>query len=124
MAETREEGLLRACENGDLELVRQLVKQGCNPRDVRDRSYLRFGATPLHNACRYVPYAPSFPPLNFMPSLEHLIHYLLQVGLVFGLTCLSNNFHLSKIYHRYNIVTSSKLHKIYPSAQLVILYIA
>ena len=60
MAEAKEEKLLQACEDGDLELIRQLVKEGCNPRDVRDRDLV--DETPLHKACRYVLYV-LLPPL-------------------------------------------------------------
>ena len=58
--EAMERRLLRACVNGDLDLVRQLVKEGCNPRDVRDRD--SYNETALHAASRYVLHAPSFPP--------------------------------------------------------------
>ena len=64
MAEERGRRLLQACKDGDLDLVRRLVNEGCNPRDVRDGGFPGFGGTPLHKACRYVPYATSLPPLE------------------------------------------------------------
>ena len=46
-----EVSLLRACVDGDLELLCHLVSQGCDPNNVRDSNK----ETPLHYACRYVP---------------------------------------------------------------------
>ena len=45
-----EQELLKACEKGDLDRVRQLLSQGCSPMVANDGN-----GTPLHLACRYVP---------------------------------------------------------------------
>ena len=45
-----EERLLEACKKGDLDEVKRLASQGCDPNTIRAGL---FGGTPLHEACRY-----------------------------------------------------------------------
>ena len=42
-------GLIEACESGNLDELKRLIKNGKNPRDVRP-----YGSTLLHIACRFV----------------------------------------------------------------------
>ena len=43
-----EKNLLQACREGNFNLARQLIRQGCNPKSVREKNN---GSTPLHYAC-------------------------------------------------------------------------
>ena len=52
-----EEKLLQACKDGDFNRALQLIRQGCNPKHVREKDYPGYtplnyrGYTPLHYAC-------------------------------------------------------------------------
>ena len=45
-----EERLFRACWNGNLDEVKRLVSQGCDPNTIRG---VHLGSSPLHEACGY-----------------------------------------------------------------------